>query len=233
MISSFTKRLEKAKKAVEEAEYILLGGGSGLSAAAGLKYSGARFDENFRPFIEKYNFTDLYTSSFYPFETEEEKWAYWAKHISLNRYEIGATKLYKDLLQLVKDKKYFVISTNVESQFEKADFPPDRVFEIQGDYSYLQCEKACHDKLYNNELLVREMIAEIVDCKITSYLVPKCPVCDGEMDVNLRKNEYFVQDENWYKSDKSYKNFLLDSEGKKIVYMELGVGFNTPCRVKY
>ncbi|PKG24691.1 Sir2 family NAD-dependent protein deacetylase [Niallia nealsonii] len=233
MKDSYQTRLEKSKKAMEEAEYILLGGGAGLSAAAGITYSGKRFTDHFSEFIAKYRFKDLYTSSFYPFETEEEKWAYWAKHISLNRYEIDATKLYMDLFQLVKEKNYFVISTNVESQFEKGGFPSDKVFEIQGNYSYLQCEKGCHNKLYYNESLVKEMIDKTVECKIPSNLVPKCPICGGEMDVNLRKNQYFVQDEKWYESDELYKNFLQDSEGKQVVYMELGVGFNTPGIIRY
>ena len=232
-MENYQARIKKAKKAIEEAKYVLLGGGAGLSAAAGITYSGKRFTDNFAPFIEKYLFTDLYSSSFYPFKTQEERWAYWAKHISLNRYEIGATKLYMDLFQLVKNKNYFVISTNVESQFEKAEFPSDKVFEIQGDYSYLQCEKGCHDKLYYNESLVEKMIDKNVDCKIPWYLVPKCPVCGGEMDVNLRKNQYFVQDEKWHESDKLYKEFLKNLEGEKVSYIELGVGFNTPGIIRY
>ncbi|MGI8386886.1 Sir2 silent information regulator family NAD-dependent deacetylase [Robertmurraya sp. P23] len=232
-MSSYMTRIAKTKKAIEEAEYILIGGGAGLSAAAGITYSGKRFTDHFGAFIGRYGFTDLYTSSFYPFETEEEKWAYWAKHIHLNRYDVGATKLYKDTFQLVKDKKYFVISTNVESQFEKAGFPSDKVFEIQGDYRYLQCAIGCHNKLYDNEQLVNEMLMKTVDCRVPSNLVPKCPVCGGMMDVNLRKDQFFVQDERWYELDKLYKDFLQVSEGKKIVYMELGVGFNTPGIIRY
>lgn len=232
-MTNYEIRIAKAKKAIEEADYILLGGGSGLSAAAGITYSGKRFSDHFGPFIKKYGFTDLYTSSFYPFETEEEKWAYWAKHISLNRFEISSTKLYRDLFALVHNKNYHVISTNVESQFVKAGFSVDKVFEIQGDYSYLQCEKGCHNKLYDNESLVNEMIAKTVDCKIPSDLVPKCPVCKGEMDVNLRKNQYFIQDEKWFESSISYRNFLRISPEKKVVYMELGVGFNTPGIIRY
>jgi NAD-dependent SIR2 family protein deacetylase len=231
--SSYKKRLERAKRALEGAEYVLLGGGAGLSAAAGITYSGKRFTEHFEPFINKYGFTDLYTSSFYPFKTEEENWAYWAKHISVNRFEIGATSLYEDLFQLVKEKEYFVISTNVESQFVKAGFPEDKVFEIQGDYSYLQCEKGCHDTLYYNESLVKEMIEHTRDCRIPTELVPKCPVCGGKMDVNLRKNGYFVQDENWYEADRRYTQFLSKSDKGRIVYAELGVGFNTPGIIRY
>jgi NAD-dependent SIR2 family protein deacetylase len=233
MNDTYFVRIERAKKAIEEARYILLGGGAGLSAAAGIEYSGKRFTDNFSPFIKRYGFTDLYSSGFYPFKTQEEKWAYWAKHISLNRYELGATKLYRDIFQLVKDKNYFVISTNVESQFNKAGFPSDKVFEIQGDYSYLQCAKGCHDKLYYNESNVKEMIEKTIDCKIPSQLVPKCPVCGGEMEVNLRIDEYFVQDERWYELNKSYKDFLNKSEGQKVIYIELGVGFNTPGIIRY
>lgn len=232
-MKNYQERINIAKKAVAEAEYVLIGGGAGLSAAAGITYSGKRFTAHFGPFIEKYGFTDLYSSSFYPFNTEEEKWAYWAKHISLNRYEIEATKLYKDLVRLITGKKYFVISTNVESQFEKAGFPTEKVFQIQGDYGYIQCEIGCHDILYYNESLVKEMLEKTSGCKIPSNLVPRCPVCGGNMDVNLRKNDYFVQDESWYESDNRYKTFLQESIGKKTVYIEFGVGFNTPGIIRY
>jgi NAD-dependent SIR2 family protein deacetylase len=233
MKDSYLTRIEKAKMAVEEADYIILGGGAGLSAAAGITYSGRRFTDHFGAFIEKYGFTDLYTSSFYPFETQQEKWAYWAKHISLNRYETDATNLYKDLFRLVEDKKHFVITTNVESQFEKAGFSAYQIFEVQGNYCYLQCAKGCHNKLYPNERLVKDMIEKTVDCKIPSELVPKCPVCGGDMEPNLRSNQYFVQDDKWYELEALYNDFLLDSEQKKTVYMEFGVGFNTPGIIRY
>ena len=233
MNENYQTRVEKAKTTIEGADYILLGGGAGLSAAAGIAYSGKRFTENFGPFIKKYGLTDMYSSGFYPFRIQEERWAYWAKHISLNRYATGATKLYKDLYQLVKDKDYLVITTNVESQFEKAGFSFDKVFEIQGNYGYFQCAKGCHDKLYDNESLVKEMVEKTVDCKIPSELVPQCPICGGEMDPNLRINEYFVQDAKWYELNKSYNEFLKESDGKKIVYLELGIGFNTPGIIRY
>ncbi|SER93616.1 NAD-dependent protein deacetylase, SIR2 family [Gracilibacillus ureilyticus] len=233
MRNDYQVRLNQMMKRLEEAEYILVGGGAGLSAAAGLDYTGERFTNNFSSFIDKYGFTDLYSSSFYPFETQEERWAYWAKHISVNLYEIDATKLYEDLYQLVKDKKYFVITTNVESQFTKAGIPSDKVFEIQGNYGYLQCERGCHQKLYYNELVIKEMLEKTKDCRIPSSLVPKCPKCNGEMDVNLRHNEFFVQDDKWNQSDELYREFLQEAVDKKIVYLELGVGFNTPGIIRY
>lgn len=226
-------RIKKAVEAIKAAEYILIGGGAGLSDAAGLKYSGKRFTDNFEPFIEKYGMEDLYSSSFYPFNTQEEKWAYWAKHISVNRYDIAATQLYIDLLRLVKDKKYFVITTNVEHQFYKAGFSDEKIFAVQGDYGYFQCAEGCHDTLYYNEELIKEMIAQTALCQIPSKLVPKCPVCGEYMDINIRKDQYFVQDAAWYQASGRYSAFLKASNGKNIVFLELGVGFNTPGIIRF
>lgn len=176
---------------------------------------------------------DLYTSSFYPFETMEKKWSYWARHISLNRFETPATELYNKLYQLVKGKKYFVLTTNVEHQFWKAGFLGEKIFATQGDYGYIQCAVGCHAKLYDNERLVADMLKQTKDCTIPSELVPKCPVCGGEMDVNIRKDEYFVQDEAWYTASDEYNAFLDEILGKRVVFIELGVGFNTPGIIRY
>lgn len=232
-MKTYKDRIKNASDALKSAEYILIGAGAGLSDAAGLKYSGKRFTDRFQDFIEKYGMEDLYSSSFYPFETLEEKWAYWARHISLNRFETPATELYKKLYNLVNNKKYFVLTTNVEHQFWKAGFPDEKIFATQGDYGYIQCAKGCHAKLYDNEILVSEMLKQTKDCKIPSELVPKCPVCGGEMDVNVRKDEYFIQDEAWDKACGNYSSFLKEIERKKVVFMELGVGFNTPTIIRY
>lgn len=229
----FEERIEEFKNALETAEAIVIGAGAGFSDAAGIKYVGKRFTDNFQEFIEKYDMVDLYTSSFYPFKTQEEKWAYWAKHISLNRFETPGTKLYKDLFNLVKNKNYFVITTNVEHQFWKANFPNEKIFATQGDYGYIQCAKGCHNKLYDNEGLVANMISSTKDCRIPSSLVPKCPVCGGEMDINVRKDRYFVQDENWDIAYNNYEKFIENNENKKIVFIELGVGYNTPGIIRY
>ncbi|OEH92599.1 Sir2 family NAD-dependent protein deacetylase [Bacillus solimangrovi] len=233
MNENYQTNIEKAKKAINSADNLILGGGAGLSAAAGITYSGTRFTQNFTRFIEKYGLTDMYSSAFYPFPTQEERWAYWAKHIYVNRYEPSSTKLYKDLFQLVKDRNYFVITTNVESQFEKSGFPSEKVFEVQGNYGYLQCAKGCHDTLYDNERLVKEMIEETINCKIPFELVPTCPVCGGNMDPNLRINQFFVQDKKWYEHNEVYNEFLNQSAGKRNVYIELGVGYNTPGIIRY
>ena len=232
-MDNYIDRIEKAREAIKKADYIVIGGGAGLSDAAGLKFYGERFTSRFADFIEKYDMEDLYTSSFYPFETMEEKWAYWARHIYVNRFEVGATPLYEKLYELVKNKKYFVITTNVEKQFYKAKFDNEKIFATQGDYGYIQCAKACHDKLYYDEDLVNEMISKTKDCKIPSELVPKCPVCKGDMEVNVRKDSYFVQDDNWYKEARNYEQFIKEIKDKKVVFLELGVGFNTPTIIRF
>lgn len=234
MMDRFVQRLDNAKKVIDEADYIIIGAGAGFSAAAGIEYSGKRFDDNFQDFIKKYGVRDMYSATFYPYETQEEKWAHWARHVYVNRYSVGRTKLYEQLLNLVKDKEYFVLTTNVEHQFWINDFEDKRIFATQGDYGLMQCEKACHDKLYSNEELVYEAIEKTDDCKIPSDLVPVCPVCGGNMEINVRKDNFFVEDEKWHEMNQNYSNFLQSiDENKNIVFMELGVGFNTPGIIRY
>lgn len=230
----FVQRLDKAKKAIDDADYILIGAGAGFSAAAGIEYSGQRFEENFQDFIEKYGVQDMYSATFYPYETQEEKWAHWIRHVYVNRYSVGKTRLYEQLLELVKDKDYFVLTTNVEHQFWINGFEDERIFATQGDYGLIQCEKACHNKLYSNEELVFDALEKIEDCKIPSELVPVCPVCGGNMEINVRKDNFFVEDEKWHEMCHNYQNFLSGiDENKKIVFLELGVGFNTPVIIRY
>ena len=225
--------LNKIKKLIDESDYILIGAGAGLSTSAGIEYDGKRFYDNFEDFIEKYNFTDMYTSGFYDFETEEEKWAYWARHMYVNDIGMEATKLYKDILKLVKNKKYFVITTNVDEQFYKAGFDKEKVFATQGSYRYIQCKNACHNKLYDATDMVKEMLKKTKDCKIPTELVPKCPVCGEKMEVNLRVDANFVQDDNWYKQDKKYGEVLDNAKDKKTLLLEFGIGFNTPGIIRF
>jgi NAD-dependent SIR2 family protein deacetylase len=233
MSNNYDQKIQVSKNAIRDTEFILIGGGSGLSTAAGLTYSGKRFTENFSDFIEKYGFTDMYSASFYPFETQEELWAHWARHIEINRFSQSPTVLYQKLLNLVKNKEFFVITTNVESQFEKSGFPKEKIFEVQGNYAYLQCANGCHDELYFNESLVKQMIEETIDCKIPSSLVPVCPVCGGKMDVNLRHDDHFVQDKAWYQAKEEYRKFIKKIKNQKTVFFELGVGYNTPGIIRY
>ena len=223
---------QKAEKAIREAEYIVIGAGAGLSTAAGIHYSGPDFQAAFKDMIDRYGFTDLYTSSFYPFRSEEEKWAYWSRHIDYARFAPEGLPLYKKLLELVQDKKYFVITTNVDGQFIKAGFPEEKVFEVQGDYGLMQCATACHPKRYSNESLVKQMVARQQDCRVPSELVPVCPVCGGPMEINVRKDRYFVEDERWHSRANDYYHFLEKAKDKKLVLLEYGVGFNTPTIIR-
>lgn len=232
-MNRFVQRLDDAKKAIDESDYILIGGGAGLSTAAGIEYGGERFKNNFKEFIKKYSVRDMYSATFYPYKTQEEKWAYFAKHIFMNRYDVGKTSLYSKLCDLVKSKDYFVLTTNVDHQFHINGFENKRIFATQGDYGLNQCSKGCHDKLYGNEELIYEMLSKTVDCKIPSDLVPKCPVCGEDMEVNIRKDNYFIQDEKWYEANNRYGEFLEKIKDKKVVLMELGVGYNTPGIIRY
>ena len=225
--------LQRAEAAIAEAQYILIGAGAGMSAAAGLQYSGPAFEAAFADMIERYGFTDLYTSSFHDFGSEEERWAYWSRHIDYARFLPEALPLYRQMKELVKDKPHFVITTNVDGQFIKAGFAPERVFEVQGDYAMIQCAVACHRKLYPDREIVKEMVLRQEDCRVPSALVPRCPVCSGPMDINIRKNGFFIQDERWNLQNQRYVDFLEEARGHTLVLLEWGVGFNTPTIIRF
>lgn len=232
----YGEQLDRASALIKEAETILIGAGAGASAAAGLTYSGERFTSNFSEFIEKYGsmyLTDMYAAGFYPFPTQEAKWGYWSKHSMVNRFLPPALPLYKQLYEMVKEKDYFVLTTNVDHQFRKAGFEAERTFATQGDYGNIQCEKGCHPKIYDAEELFRRMNQERHDCLVPSNLVPKCPVCGGNMAMHLRCGQYFVEDENWHKAAGYYHDFLEKMKQKKGVLLELGVGFNTPAIIRF
>ncbi|MFA5903605.1 MAG: Sir2 family NAD-dependent protein deacetylase [Desulfobacula sp.] len=233
MNGNYQDKLTRAKKAIKGADAVLIGGGAGLSAAAGLVYGGERFYSNFKEFIGQYGMMDMYSAGFYPFKTQEEKWAYWSRHIKLNRFDPEAGEVYLKLFELVKDKDYFVITTNVDAQFYKAGFDPEKVFAVQGDYGKLQCAGGCHNKLYDNETLVRQMVSGQKKCRIPSHLVPHCPECNGLMDINLRKDYAFVQDEEWYQSSRRYTAFISRIMNRKLSLLELGVGYNTPTIIRF
>ncbi|HWQ07849.1 MAG TPA: hypothetical protein VN436_02035 [Holophaga sp.] len=229
----FEARIEQARAALHQASHIVVGGGAGLSDAAGLTYSGERFTGPFARFIERYGMADMYSAGFHPFRTEEERWAYWALHVSLNRYDPPGLPLYRQLLSLLQGSPCFVITTNVDHQFAKAGFPEERIFAVQGDYGLLQCAKACHRTLYGNETLVRTLLEHTVDCRVPGELVPRCPRCGGPMDVNLRKGACFVEDEAWEAARGHHAAFLAEALAGRAVFLELGVGFNTPAIIRF
>lgn len=225
--------LKELKEQIENADAIIIGAGAGLSTSAGLEYSGKRFYDNFSDFAKKYGLQDMYSAGFYPFETLEEYWAYWSRHIYLNRYQEIPNRVYDDLLSLVKDKDYFVLTTNVDHCFQKAGFDKKRLFYTQGDYGLFQCSKACQQETYDNEMQVKQMVEQQQDMKIPTDLIPYCPHCGAPMTVNLRIDGTFVQDNGWYKASERYSDFLRRHENLRILYLELGVGNNTPVIIKY
>ena len=232
-IGSCSVRINTLKKELETADAIVIGAGAGLSASAGLAYDGDRFEKNFADFRKKYGFTDMYTGGFYPYDSLEEYWAWWSRHILLNRYAVTAGKPYTALLQLVKDREYFVLTTNVDHQFQLAGFDKKRLFYTQGDYGLWQCSKACHAKTYDNEGPVRMMAAEQRNLKIPTALIPQCPVCGAPMTMNLRCDNSFVQDDGWYAAADRYDDFLRRHKDTHLLFLELGVGGNTPAIIKY
>ncbi|MGN0753463.1 MAG: SIR2 family NAD-dependent protein deacylase [Aristaeellaceae bacterium] len=229
---SFAQQIERLGKALQDADAVLIGAGAGLSTAAGLTYSGERFQKHFADFAAKYGIRDMYSGGFYPFPSPEEHWAWWSRHILVNRYDVTAGKPYHDLLRLVQNRDYFVLTTNVDHQFQLAGFDKARLFYMQGDYGLWQCAKPCHQKTYDNEQAVREMVKRQKDMRIPSELVPCCPICGAPMTMNLRCDDTFVQDEGWYAARQRYADFLKAHEHAKILLLELGVGFNTPGIIK-
>ncbi len=227
------RSVEKVKTEIEHADAIVIGAGAGLSASAGFTYSGKRFADTFPDFIEKYGFRDMYSAGFYPYETPEEHWAYWSRYIFINRYQNAPKNVYHDLYNLVKNKDYFVITTNVDHCFQKAGFDKHRLFYTQGDYGLWQCSKPCHNKTYDNETAIKKMVAEQENMRIPTRLVPHCPVCGAPVSMNLRADDTFVEDNGWHMASQRYGDFIRRHKGAKILYLELGVGSNTPGIIKY
>lgn len=232
-ILTYSEQIGKVRQALHEADAVVIGAGAGLSTSAGLTYSGPRFQEHFGDFIQKYKIQDMYSGGFYPFETPEEHWAWWSRQIMINRYEKAPKPVYDELLKLVHDKDYFVLTTNVDHQFQLAGFDKERLFYTQGDYGLWQCSEPCCQKTWDNEETVRRMVAEQRDMRVPTELVPHCPVCGKPMTMNLRCDNTFVQDKGWYAACSRYEDFLRRHEGANVVYLELGVGGNTPVIIKY
>ncbi len=247
---SYEDKLSDIKELTANADAIVIGAGAGLSTSAGFTYSGERFDKYFSDFKERYKFTDMYSGGFYPYETLEEHWAFWSRYIYINRYMDAPKPVYDNLYELVKDKDYFVITTNVDHCFQKAGFDKHRLYYTQGDYGLFQCSEPCHKKTYDNEDIIRKMVMaqgyefkedgslylpEGRNLKLTvpSELVPYCPECGKPMSMNLRADNTFVEDEGWHMAAKRYEQFLERHKNLNIVFIELGIGYNTPVIIKY
>ena len=221
------------KNELSVCDSVLIGAGAGLSASAGFLYSGERFKKEFSDFEEKYGISDMYSGGFCDFPTEEERWAFFSRLVYINRYRDEDNGTYKMLLDLVKDKDYFVITTNVDHLFQKAGFDKKRIFYTQGDYGLFQCSEPCHSRTYDNEEVIGRMYREQSDMKVPSELLPKCPVCGRPMVMNLRSDERFVEDEGWHDALGRYNGLVSSHVLKRTLLLELGVGMNTPGIIKY
>ena len=230
---TYNEKIQRLGNAIEEADAVIIGAGAGLSTSAGFVYDGERFERYFGDFKEKYGFRDMYSGGFYPYDTLEEHWAYWSRYIYMNRYMDAPKPVYDELLALVKDKDYFVLTTNVDHCFQKAGFDRKRLFYTQGDYGLFQCSQPCCQQTWDNETVIRQMVEQQKDMRVPSELVPHCPNCGKPMSMNLRSDDTFVQDEGWYAAAERYSEFARRHQGMKTLYLELGVGYNTPGIIKY
>ena len=230
---NISDNIEKLKEKIRTADAVVIGAGAGLSTAAGFTYSGERFEKYFSDFRKKYGFEDMYSGGFYPYQTPEEHWAYWSRYIFVNRYQDAPKPVYENLLKLIADKDYFVITTNVDHCFQKAGFDKKRLFYTQGDYGLFQCNEPCCQETFDNEAIVLEMLKQQKDMKIPTELLPVCPHCGKPLTMNLRSDDKFVEDEGWHRAAERYQNWLRTRAGGKILFLELGVGYNTPVIIKY
>ncbi|MDL2317752.1 Sir2 silent information regulator family NAD-dependent deacetylase [Eubacteriales bacterium OttesenSCG-928-A19] len=226
-------RIDALRQALRAADAILIGAGAGLSTSAGLTYSGERFERNFAPFIAVYHFRDMYAATFYPYDSPEAYWGYMSRHIEINRYAPPVGAPYLALLDIVKDRDYFFLTTNVDHQFQRAGVQRDRLFYTQGDYGLWQCSVPCHTRTYDNRDAVMDMLARQRDLRIPAELTPRCPRCGRPMSMNLRCDDTFVQDDGWYAAAGRYDTFVRGHARGRVLYLELGVGANTPGIIKY
>ena len=227
------EKIDRLRQALTDADAVVIGAGAGLSASAGFTYSGDRFETYFSDFYARYGFSDMYSGGFYPYETLKEYWAYWSRYIYINRYMDAPKPVYHTLLGLVQDKDYFVLTTNVDHCFQKAGFDKKRLFYTQGDYGLFQCSGPCCQETYDNEAIVRQMYEQQSDMRIPTALLPRCPHCGRPLTMNLRSDDSFVEDIGWHLAAERYENFLRTRQGQKLLFLELGVGYNTPGIIKY
>ena len=230
---NFSDNMVKLKEKFHTADAVVIGAGAGLSTAAGFTYSGERFEKYFSDFRKKYGIEDMYSGGFYPYQTPEEHWAYWSRYIFVNRYQDTPKPVYENLLKLVADKDYFVITTNVDHCFQKAGFDKKRLFYTQGDYGLFQCSEPCCQETFDNKDIIFEMLKQQKDMKIPTELLPVCPHCGKPLTMNLRSDDKFVEDEGWHRAAERYESFLRTHANEKILFLELGVGYNTPVIIKY
>lgn len=232
-VRNFCTKIDRLREALERADAVIIGAGAGLSASAGFTYTGERFLQYFSEFADQYGIQDMYSGGFYPFPTQEEFWAYWSRYIWINRYMDPPRPVYQDLLKLVREKDYFVLTTNVDHCFQKVGFDKKRLFYTQGDYGLFQCSEPCCQETWENKAVVRQMMEQQQNMKVPAELFPRCPRCGKPLTMNLRSDDKFVQDQGWYRAAERYEDFQHRHKGRRVLLLELGVGYNTPGIIKF
>lgn len=246
------REIGRLAKALRDCESVVVGAGAGLSTAAGLTYTGERFERYFADFATGYRFRDMYSGGFYPYATPEEHWAYWSRYIWINRYAPIPKDTYATLRKLVEGTDHFVITTNVDHCFQRVGFGKQRLFYTQGDYGLFQCSKPCCQETWDNHDAVRAMVEAqgyVIDedgalvipdgavpaMTVPSELVPTCPRCGCPATMNLRADDTFVEDAGWHEAAARYGEFLRSrtQDGQRVLFLELGIGGNTPVIIKY
>ena len=247
---NYSDNIKRLRYALDSADAVVIGAGAGLSTSAGYTYTGERFEKYFSDFAAKYYFKDMYAGGFYPYETAEEHWAYWSRYIYINRYMNPPRPVYDRLFELVQDKDYFVLTTNVDHCFQKSGFAKHRLFYTQGDYGLFQCSQPCNISTYENKDVIFKMVeaqgyiinedgtlflpdGAVPEMSVPKELVPYCPRCGKPMTMNLRADDTFVEDEGWHLTAERYNSFLRAIQGQYVLFLELGVGYNTPGIVKF
>ena len=227
-------RIKQGKELIDEADAIVVGIGSGLSAAGGLNFTNEDLVKQFYPEYYELGFKCIFDiiSLYWSMDrcSPEQFWSFWARHIKEIRFDPPVTKPYEDLAKILKNKNYFVINTNVDGQYEKSDLDKERVFAPQGNYSLLQCSLPCSNDVYDDKEIIERMVKNMPDkFHIRTEDVPKCPHCGRFLIPNLRSGANFVEKPH-IKKRKEYQKFIEDNvkDDKKIVFLEIGVGFNSP-----
>ncbi|MGN0267042.1 MAG: SIR2 family NAD-dependent protein deacylase [Lachnospiraceae bacterium] len=228
----YESEINKLKDQIRKADAVIVGAGSGLSTSAGYDFGGERLKKHFGDFVEKYGMTNMYTGCFANFASREERWAYWSRWAWINRYEPIPKDTHKKLLQLLAGKDYFVLTTNIDHTFQRSGFPKERLCYTQGDFGLFQCSKPCHTDTYDNKEVLQQMQAQEQNMRIPTELIPLCPRCGAEMDFNLFWDDTFVRDKGWHIAHNRYIYYLEQHQKGKILYLELGVGFNSPGVIK-
>lgn len=230
--NKYKKEIAILLEKIEQSDAICIGAAAGMSTASGQRHhyeSDSNFKKYFSEFEKKYGFQGTFNGFYYPYKTAEERGAFMITALKL-QFDLPVGETYENLYELVKNKNYFVVTTNQDMQFHHL-FPDEKVGTIQGDNAYFQCRRPCHDGLYSSREIVERLYEKIKDCKIPSELIPRCPKCGGELEPWVR-GYTFLEGKKYKEQYKKWEDFLHNNLHKKILFLELGVGRMTPMFIR-